>query len=162
MSHPRLIGSVLSAALVCVCSGCLITRHSTNVIRQDESRRQVQFESLAAQQAFSARAFDGEAREKAAKTNFFAIPFLLWWSKTNVLSEGAYYNDQVAACDADADGVISVQEALAYNPQSAVDVSTVAQSQPEQPSAAPAAQPPVQPASLHQTVEAPAPENVLR
>ena len=122
----------------------------------------MQFESLAAQQAFSARAFDEEAREKAAKTNFFAIPFLLWWSKTNVLSEGAYYNDQVAACDADGDSVISVQEALAYNPKSAVDVSALAQSKPEQPSAAPAAPSPVQPASLHQTAEAPAPENVLR
>jgi hypothetical protein len=162
MSRVGSIRSVLPAALLCLCSGCLITHHSTNVVRQDEPRRPVQFESSAAQQAFSARAFDEEAREKAAKTSFFAVPFLLWWSKTNVLSEGAYFNDQVAACDADGDGVISVQEALAYNPKSVVDASKLTQAKPRRSAAAPAAPSPVQPASLHQAADAPTPETVLR
>jgi len=162
MPRARLIGLVVPAVVVAFCSGCLITHHSTQVVREDEAARPVQFESSLAQQAFSARAFDSEAREKANKTSLFAIPFLLWRSKTKVLSDGAYYNDQVAACDADRDGTITVQEALAYNPQSAVDPTGIAQSQPQQPPGIPAGQPPVQPASLHQAAEAPSPENMLR
>lgn len=162
MPRVGLIGSALSAALVCVLSGCLITHHSTKVVREDEPRQPVQFEDSVAQQAFCARAFDAEAREKASKTNFVAVPFLLWWSKTNVLSEAAYYNDQVAACDANRDGVISVQEALAYNPKSAVDPMAVAGPKAGGPPGVATAPAPVQPASFQQAADAPTPDRALR
>ena len=158
MPGSRRIGILLPLVLLCFCSGCLFTHHSTNVVRQDEPPREVQFESLSAQQAFNAKAFDEEARQKAAKTDFVAIPFLLWWSKMDVLSDGAYYNDQVAVCDIDGDGLITVGEALAYNPTSSLGGSKIAQSQPDSGTA----RSPVQPASLHQPADAPTPEEVLR
>ena len=158
MPDSRRISTLLLVALLCFSSGCLFTHHSTNLVRQDEPPREVQFESLAAQQAFNAKAFDEEARQKAAKTDFVAIPFLLWWSKMHVLSEGAYYNDQVAVCDTDGDGLISVGEALAYNPTSSLDSSKIAESQPEA-GTAPSG---VQPASLQQPADAPTPDEVLR
>ncbi len=162
MPKFRCFAWLLPLALLASCPGCLITRHSTNVIRQDEPRREVAFESPTAQQAFSAKAFDSEAREGAARSKVVAIPFLLWWSKMDVLSEGAYYNDQVAACDTDGNGMVSVQEALAYNPMSAVDFSTTAGQPPSAPNAPAMVPYPTQPASAQQPARAPTPEDVLR
>lgn len=127
----------LPLAMAGVCSGCLFTHHQTNMVRQDEIRREVEFESLAARQAFSARAYDAAAREKATKTKVVAIPFLLWQSRMDVLSDNAYYNDQVVACDTNGDGRITVAEAVAYSPKFSLEDSVVAGSRSDQVADAP-------------------------
>lgn len=162
MPCRRRIEFLLSVILLGSCSGCLFAHNSTNVVRSDELRRSVRFESPVAREAFSARAFNDKVREKATQSKFFAIPFLFWYSRTDTLSDNAFYNDQVAACDANHDGVISVEEALAYNPTSAVDLSKMAEG-PSGQTARPALDPePDKLAPVRQVSDAPTPEHALR
>ncbi len=107
---------LLAAAALVSCSGCLITHHSTNVIRRHEARQPVHFESDLARQAFNARLEAQKEREQNKRATVLAIPFLLWYSRVDAKSENALFNDEAAVCDADADGRISYAEALAYNP----------------------------------------------
>jgi hypothetical protein len=43
-----------------------------------------------------------------------AVPFLLWYSSTDVVSENGIRNDQLAICDTNGDNVISLDEATIY------------------------------------------------
>lgn len=99
--------------LVC-CTGCLFTRHSTRVVREDEKLCPVRFESPEAQEAFNARLAEMKERGEGDKGQFAAIPFLLWYCRNDVLSDNARFNDQAAICDANRDGVIALREAEAY------------------------------------------------
>jgi hypothetical protein len=47
-------------------------------------------------------------------SDVFAVPFVCWFSSTNVLSDNAMYNDAVKACDTNGDGLITLREATAY------------------------------------------------
>jgi hypothetical protein len=167
MDLSRRTGLLLVAAVVLgLCPGCLLTHHSVNVLRQDEPRRTVQFESDLARQAFGARAYDDKAREAQSKAKFVAIPFLLWYSRTDVKSENAYYNDQVAACDANADGLITLDEALAFNPAYTAPTTSAAATEsdggpPPEPDGG-AARWPARTAGLQQPADAPMPEQVPR
>lgn len=120
---------LLPLGLLLFGSGCLFKYHSTKVVGQNEARREVQFESVGARQAFSAKAFNDKSREAGAKSDVLTIPLLLWRSRMDVLSENAFYNAQVAACDRDGDGLITLSEAVAYRPpatyEELVAVSTV-------------------------------------
>jgi hypothetical protein len=78
----------------------------------------VQFESPQARQAFEARVADlRDQGDKPHKERLFAVPFLLFWSHEESLSENAWYNDQLKVCDANHDGRITLQEAWVYNPR---------------------------------------------
>jgi hypothetical protein len=117
--------------------GCLVTHHATNVVREKEPRREVRFESDQVRQAFEARIADLKDRgEKPHKERVVAVPFLLWWSREEVLAENAWYNDQVAVCDVNRDTLITFQEALAYNPRFREGVDEVAGWNAEQAAAA--------------------------
>ena len=72
----------------------------------------------------------------------------------NILSENAWYNDQIGACDANRDGLITLREALAYNPKYRDEAAKLAESK----SAQDAPKRSVQPASLQQPLDAPMPD----
>ncbi len=65
--------------------------------------------------AFQRRALSPNLRERSASSSGLSIPFLLGVNRERILSENAFYNDQIKMADADADGIISLDEALAYN-----------------------------------------------
>jgi hypothetical protein len=109
--------SIISCtALLTFSSGCLITRHTTNVVRKNEKPRTVVFDS-----AQSKNIFDGKLAEVKGIPNpnfqnpkVVAVPFLLWWSSTDVVSDNGIYNDQIAICDTNGDGTITMDEANIY------------------------------------------------
>lgn len=157
MERSRWVRRAVWAAVLAACPGCLITHHSTKVIRRDEARRPVRFESDAALQAFNARA----AEQKAAETNqarVLAIPFLLWWSRLDAKSDSAHFNDETSACDADGDGLITEAEALAYNPKFLAEAVHTASSGPGAGQSGPG----LQAASFQQAPAAPLPEHAVR
>jgi hypothetical protein len=107
---------VCCTALLAFSSGCLITRHTTNVVRKNEKPRAVVFDS-----AQSKNIFNGKLAEVKSTPNpnfqnpkVVAVPFLLWWSSTDVVSDNGIYNDQVAICDANGDGMVTMDEANIY------------------------------------------------
>lgn len=105
-------------ALLVACPGCLVTHHSRHIVREEEPRREVEFESLQVRQAFEARLADLKDKgDKPRKERILAIPFLLAWSREEVLSDNAWYNDQLAACDTNGDNRIALDEAWVYNPR---------------------------------------------
>jgi hypothetical protein len=109
------VSIVCTAALLAFSSGCLITRHTTNVVRKDEKPRAVTFESPQAKNMFDAKVV--EVRSNLAgmsNPKVVAVPFLLWWSSTEVVSDSGIYNDQVAICDVNGDGVVTLDEANFY------------------------------------------------
>ena len=103
-------------ALFCLFdAGCLVSGSRQRVIRQNEPLASVQFESQAAQQAFLSRALDDGERKSLSSSSSFGIPFLVGYSQQTVMSPNAFYNDCVARCDANHDGVITESEAAALN-----------------------------------------------
>lgn len=106
-----LIGFVASLSL----GGCLITTHRDHVVRKDEPRRQVNFESdqglVDFHNAVHRRGVGG-ARERGSSS--FNLPFIISANERNVLSWPAFFNDQIRLADFDGDGVISDAEVAAY------------------------------------------------
>ncbi len=102
------------AAILSACSGCLFVRHSTRVIRENEPQRPVRFESEQAQNLFEGPVAELKSQKTGSNPQVFFIPFLCWYSREDVLSDAAVYNDQIAACDTNGDQVISLEEAAAY------------------------------------------------
>jgi hypothetical protein len=95
-------------------SGCLITRHSTNIVRKNEKLRPVQFESAEAKNLFDGKLAQAKSDQGMKNPQVFAVPFLLWYSSTDVVSDNGVYNDQLAICDTNGDGFITDREAMIY------------------------------------------------
>jgi len=103
------------AAVLLFGSGCLITHHSTNIVRKNEKPRAVVFESPQAKNIFDGKVVEVRANQNSLNNpHVVAVPFLLWWSSTDVVSDTGIYNDQVAICDTNGDGVITLDEATIY------------------------------------------------
>ena len=94
--------------------GCLIVHSSNRVIREDEPLRPVRFESEQAKSTFEDGVSEARAHKKKYEACEFAVPFLCMFSRTSEVSDNAVYNDQIALCDANGDGVINEQEASAF------------------------------------------------
>jgi hypothetical protein len=105
---------LLCAALLCHGSGCLLVRHSTRVVRDNEPIRSMAFESEQAKRVFEAGVHEMQAHRTGYGGDVFALPFICWVSHSNELSDNAIYNDQMAACDANGDNCITLQEAANY------------------------------------------------
>ena len=114
MKRFPLLAVIFCTALVAFAPGCLITRHSTNVVRKNEKPRKVQFESAQAKNIFDGKVAEQKADKGMSNPNVFAVPFLLWYSTTDVVSDNGIYNDQIAICDTDGDRIITLQEAETY------------------------------------------------
>jgi hypothetical protein len=95
-------------------SGCLITRHNTNIVRKSEKLRPVQFESAEAKNLFDGKLVQAKSDQGMKNPQVFAVPFLLWYSSTDVVSDNGVYNDQLGICDTNGDGYISDREAMIY------------------------------------------------
>ncbi len=96
-------------------SGCLVTHVNRSVVRDKEPRRELQFESAFAQRTFNQLAFNEKRRDATASVRMVAIPFLTMHVHSATPSENAFYNDQIAACDTDSDGVITDSEAMSFH-----------------------------------------------
>lgn len=104
----------LCATMLSFNTGCLFVRHSTKVVREKEKIQPARFESQQAEQYFLAGVHDLQTHKPNFDVQVSAVPLLWWYSRTSVLSDNAVYNDQLTACDLNADGVISASEAVAF------------------------------------------------
>ena len=95
-------------------SGCLFVQHSTRVVRENERQRQVRFESEQARNLFLAGVTEMQNHKQTSNVKVSAMPFLWWYSRGDVPSDNAIYNDQLRACDTSGDDLITVQEARGY------------------------------------------------
>lgn len=88
----------------------------------------MQFESPFAQRTFNQLAFNEKRRDATASVRMVAIPFLTMHVHSATPSENAFYNDQIAACDTDGDGLITDSEAISFHERvgatDAVDAET--------------------------------------
>jgi hypothetical protein len=96
-------------------SGCLFVYTTEETVRNGESRRPVAFQSETGERLFAATVEKQRERPADLGSRSLAIPFLAYISKTTRLSDAAIYNDEVVACDTDANGVITDAEAVAYH-----------------------------------------------
>ncbi len=108
------VRSLLLWALLPTCSGCLFVYTREETVRPGEAKRQVEFQSETAAQLF-ATAVDQRVKGRDAHAGTLAIPFIAYIETTRKVSEAAFYNDEVTACDTDNDGVITDTEAVAYS-----------------------------------------------
>ena len=108
----RRITTVLAACgLIGLPSGCITLFSKTDVVRSEEARRAVSFESPAVAETFH------EAMKKQTGTvggAYVGVPFVTLYSRQKTLSETAIFNDAVARCDGDQNGVITQAEAEIY------------------------------------------------
>jgi hypothetical protein len=167
-------------AILAVNSGCLFMQHTTRVTRKNEKPRAITFESPQAKGIFNAKLAEAKNEVKSNTTNprFVAIPFLLFYSCTDTVSDNGIYNDQVALCDLNGDGVITLDEATTYgskvdeliakhNAEKAKIEAQIANSLPpnarqnSEPSNVQPASYPVQPTSVQQSLEANHPQAPL-
>jgi hypothetical protein len=116
MKTTRWIVMVCCAAVLASSSGCLFTRHTTNVVRKNEKPRAVTFESPQSKHIFEGKLAESRANlvNNFSNPRIVAVPFVLWYSSTDVVSDTGIRNDQLAICDVNGDSVITNDEAAAY------------------------------------------------
>ncbi len=104
----------LSASAV-LAAGCLITTSGTRLVRKNEQRQPIEFESEAGLIEFNnAVQRRGTAGARNRGRSSFNLPFLVSADRRHVLSWPAYFNDQVQLADVNADGLLSDAEVTAY------------------------------------------------
>jgi hypothetical protein len=92
-------------------SGCVTLFSKTEIVREGETRRAIQFECPQAADAFSEAV---KNRSACVGGTHVGGPFLTLYSKHKMLSDGAHFNACVARCDSDQDGVITFTEAAIF------------------------------------------------
>jgi hypothetical protein len=111
-----MLRSRLALAAVALCSlalfpGCLTLFSKTEVVRGDESRKPVRFESQQAAEEFNSAV---KWKSKSLGGSHLGIPFVTFYEKDRQLSASAHFNDCVTRCDTDQDGVITLAEAKIF------------------------------------------------
>lgn len=114
MRRVSLVSLGGAAVVLSCCCGCLLVNHSTRVVRQYEKPRSAQFESAQAQNLFEAGVVDMKSHKESSNPQVVAIPFVIWLSRMDELSDTAVYNDQLLVCDSNGDGLITTEEAFAF------------------------------------------------
>lgn len=113
MGNPRKILWLL--LLIPLLSGCVTFYHKSETVRKDEGRKAVEFENENAATVFhNAVRHSGKNSDKTDNTRV-GVPFVTFYSKTSVISENAWYNDQITLCDTNGDGTITESEARVYS-----------------------------------------------
>jgi hypothetical protein len=103
--------AAVAAAGVCVLlPGCLTLFSKTDVVRAEETRRPVRFESAAAAETFH-QALKDDADDGSLGGACFGVPFVTLYARHKKLAENARFNDAVSRCDTDQDGLITQHEA---------------------------------------------------
>lgn len=111
MKRTRMLAAGLAVCSLSLLPGCLTLYSKTEVVRSEEPRRPVAFESVEA-----AEIFDKAVREKPNSLGGtdISIPFLTLYSRERELSDSAHYNDCVIRCDTNQDGMITLLEAKIF------------------------------------------------
>lgn len=115
MTPSRTCATLLLPAVLLCSAGCLMVRTHDEVLRRDESKRPVQFQSGFAQRTFTQKALSADERNRSAESSSLGVPFLFLYRKRTLRSEAAFFNDQLALCDADGDGFITDDEVMAFS-----------------------------------------------
>lgn len=104
-----------AGTLVATSAGCLIMADGERIVRDEEERLPVEFESeqglIDFQTAVRRRGTPGARYEGEGS---FMIPLIIAVDQTRILSQDAFYNDQVRAADVNRDGTLSDAEVTAY------------------------------------------------
>jgi hypothetical protein len=105
---------LLGVFLLPCTGGCALYWVRQETVRPNERRRDMAFESETAAQLF-AEGYEKCRRSTNSDGQFFAIPFVCCLANGSRLSANAIYNDELARCDRDRNGLITEAEARAYN-----------------------------------------------
>jgi hypothetical protein len=111
MPRSRVLTAALAAALLVCGPGCITLFSKTEVVRESEARRAVAFESQEAAEVFH-RAV--KKRSKEIGGAYVGVPFVTLYNRDRVLSDAAHFNDAVARCDTNQDGLITLAEAQVF------------------------------------------------
>jgi hypothetical protein len=111
MLRARIVLTALAVASLALLPGCLTLFSKTEVVRGEESRKPIRFENPQAADAFNEAMKDKSAHLGGTHAG---IPFITFYSKDRQLSESAHFNDCVARCDTDQDGMITATEAAIF------------------------------------------------
>jgi hypothetical protein len=124
MNRSPMLEIIVCAAFLAFAPGCLIMRHSTNVIRKNEKPRIVKFESAQAKNVFDGKLAQAKSNKNNANPSVIAVPFLFCFSSTEIVSDNGIYNDQISICDTNGDDLITLEEATIYAAQAESHVAT--------------------------------------
>lgn len=112
MLVTRLMAAAGASAVLVFVPGCITLFSKTEVVRDGEPPRPVRYESAEAAEVFH-RAM--KAKHDSCKGGaYVGVPFVTLYSRDRVLSATARFNDAVARCDTDQDGVITLVEAQIF------------------------------------------------
>src|SRR5262245_6393844 len=111
MVRARVLVAALAVASLSLLPGCLTLFTKTEVVRGEEARRPIRFESGAAAEEFNKAT---KARSASLGGTYLGVPFVTLYSKNRQLSDSAHFNDCVARCDTDQDGIITLVEAQIF------------------------------------------------
>ena len=115
MSRREWAGLFVVCLLLPAGSGCALVFERNEQLRAQEPRNCVRFESETAASLFQTAYAERLKHRDPTKAASFGIIFVTWMSWTTTLAEAAFYNDEVAACDLNHDGLISEAEATVYH-----------------------------------------------
>jgi hypothetical protein len=104
--------AVTLLAVITAVTGCAALYSTKEVVRCEEARRPVTFESTAVAEKFVAAAKLNKAKQVGG--TYTGVPFVTLHSTEQFLGENAKFNDAVVKCDNDQDGVITAQEVEAF------------------------------------------------
>ncbi len=104
------------AFLFSLSAGCLFVYTGDKVIRKNEAKRQVQFETAEASQLFHNKYHASlcSCQSQDQEHEVVVIPFIMATNTSTKLSESACYNDALTLCDSNNDNCISLAEAQTY------------------------------------------------
>jgi hypothetical protein len=111
MLVTRLMAAACAAVVLVFVPGCVTLFSKTEVVREGEARRPVTFESQQAAETFHTAL---KKQHPSLGSAYLGVPFVTLYSRDRVLSETARFNDAVARCDTNQDGVITEVEATVF------------------------------------------------
>ena len=109
---------IIVSLMICIyCSGCLVVYNGTKVLRKNEKRKVVEFESEQASQLFHEKLNKKlcSCTDRTMESEQLIIPFIVATNTSMKLSENACYNDALQMCDSNGDDFISESEAKIYS-----------------------------------------------
>jgi hypothetical protein len=113
----RFIAILLILISLVFSSGCLFVYNGDKVIRKNEVKRSVQFESEEASrifyEKFKANLCSCQNRDSSHES--VVIPFIMATNTNTKLSEAGCYNDALTACDIDSNNTITMAEVQFYS-----------------------------------------------
>ncbi len=107
----------VSLAALLVLPGCLVMSANEKTIGRRAARVAIDFESQPGLIAFTQEVDRRYPDQRVVRQSAFAIPFIVAASNTKVLSENAFFNEQVEQADLNDDSVLSDAEVAGYTGQ---------------------------------------------